>query len=140
MTYDVLNHPLTVTDPLGRVTTLSYDLNENLIFLKDPLNRTTASSYAERDLLFKVVDANVPAGVTARAYDANGNLKSITDANSRATTYTVDLFDRLTKRTYPDAKFETIVYDLLGNVTSVTTPGGKVINFFKWPPEGQSTW
>ena len=49
---------------LNRVATYNYDLNENLSSVVDAELNTTTYEYDERNLLFKVKDANVPQGVT----------------------------------------------------------------------------
>jgi len=59
-------------------------------------------------------------GTTGFAYDANGNLLSVTDARSNATTYTYDNMDRLATRVDPLTRSESCRYDLAGNMTQFT--------------------
>jgi len=128
-TYDILNHLKTIKDPLTRITTYSYDNNENLSSLLDAENHTTSYQYDERNKLFTVTDANVPAGVTQYDYDSNGNLKKIKDANGNATAYTFDSFDRAFTRTYADNKFSQFDYDKNSNMILHTTPSTKKIEY-----------
>ena len=55
-------------------------------------------------------------GTTGFTYDANGNLLSVTDARSNATTYTYDNMDRLATRVNPLTRSESYQYDLAGNM------------------------
>ena len=52
---------------------------------------------------------------------------SLTDGNSHALTYTYDGFDRLSKITYPNTKFESFSYDNNGNVLVKTARSGNTI-------------
>lgn len=67
------------SDPLGNVTTYSYNKNEEPNSITDANDNSTAYEYNERGLLWKVTDAN--DGVTEYSYDDNGNLSYIEDAN-----------------------------------------------------------
>ena len=64
-TYDTMNRAVTMTDPLGHVTSNSYDANGNLT------SKTTADG-----------------GVTAYTLDGVGNITASTDALGNTTTYT----------------------------------------------------
>lgn len=56
---------------------------------------------------------------TARyTYSLNGQVKTLTDANSNVTTYDYDLYDRSERITYPGGSYESVGYDAAGNVTS----------------------
>ncbi len=121
-TYDILNHPKTIKDPLNRITTYNYDNNENLSSIVDAENHTTTYDYDERNKLFKVTDANNSPGVTQYDYDINGNLAKISDANSHATNYAYDLFDRKASETFADGKVYSYAYDKNSNLTDLTKP------------------
>ncbi|MBF0532545.1 MAG: RHS repeat protein [Candidatus Omnitrophica bacterium] len=129
MTYDILNHLKTSTDPLARVTTYNYDNNENLASVVDSENHATTYEYDERDKLLKATDANDPPGVTQTDYDANANLKKITDANNHATNYEYDLFDRQAKEIYADASYHEYTFDKNGNLKIHRVPDGKTIEY-----------
>jgi YD repeat-containing protein len=55
-------------------------------------------------------------GTTGFTYDANGNLLSVTDARSNATTYAYVNMDRLAMRVNPLTRSESYQYDLAGNM------------------------
>ena len=79
------------------------------------------------------------ANDSTSAYNANGTLRSLTDAQGNATTYQYDGFDRATIIRYPvaavgagassTADFMQAGYDANGNVTSVRLRDGSSINY-----------
>jgi len=75
--YDTLGNLLTVTDALGNVTTMSYDV----------LGRRTGMN--DRDM-----------GTWSYQYDPAGNLTQQTDARSCVTTFSYDGLNRLTSKVY----------------------------------------
>ena len=116
MNYDDFGNLATLTDPLGRVTTYSYDeLNrktsetnaqgeitrfvydsrDNLVRLEDPNNGFTYFAYDLSNRLLKETKPLLQE--TTYSYDNNGNLQSTTDANGRKTVYSYDLYNRLIK-------------------------------------------
>ena len=56
-------------------------------------------------------------GTTGFTYDANGNLLSVTDARSNATTYVYVNMDRLATRVDLLTRSESYQYDLAGDMT-----------------------
>ena len=123
----------TITDPLGYITTNSYDLSENISSLMDAEGKNaspqykTNCEYNERDLLWKVTDAN--GGITEYSYDKNGNLTKIKDAKNQETHYTYDGFDRQKCVTYPDDTNEVFGYDKNSNMTSFKNRKGETISY-----------
>lgn len=78
-TYDaMMNRAVTMTDPLGHVTSNSYDANGNLT------SKTAADG-----------------GVTAYTLDGVGNITASTDALGNTTTYTYDKMYNMTSGTDP---------------------------------------
>jgi len=76
------------------------------------------------------VDDATPNGTTARYdYDANGNLKRVSDANTNETQYEYDDFDRLKKTIYADLSEEVYTYDLASNLTEIRNPNGEIRRF-----------
>lgn len=129
MTYTKLDKLQTITDPLNRVTAYTYDLNENLNTVKDFAGALTTYVYDERDLLFKTIDANVPAATTQYDYDPNGNLIKILDAKKNPTMYIYDAFDRMVKRIYADNRADIYELDDNSNLFRYTAPTGKKTEF-----------
>src|SRR6185503_18360575 len=62
------------------------------------------------------------------AFDRNGRVTSMTDPNSRATSYQYDGLDRKTKDLFDDGTFITYVYDPNDNLSSITDANGSVIS------------
>jgi RHS repeat-associated protein len=113
--------PKTITDPLGKATTMGYDADQNLTDVTDPDLRHTMTAYD--------ADGN-PTLITrpdtttqASGYDDNGNLATQTDGRNKATSYGYDALDRVRTVTDPLARVSTTTYDLAGNTATVTQPG-----------------
>ena len=108
--YDLLNRPITVTQPGSAVTSYGYDIHGNLDSVTDAESRTTAYEY---DDMGRVVSAASPdTGAVLYAYDETGNLISKTDAKGITTGYAYDLLNRLTHVGFPDpAQDITYAYD-----------------------------
>ena len=154
-TYNSLGEPLTVTDPLGNVTTNAYDGHGNLtsvtqprpnggtnasvtqfgyntlgqlVTITDPLSHVTTITYTPAGLIYTITD--MQSHVTAYGYDAHGNRTSVLDAANQLTTFAYDAMDRLTTITYPDrTSTTTFGYDSRGRRTSVTDQNGKTTTY-----------
>ena len=81
--YNSLGELTQVTDPLGKITTLTYTTVGLVATITDP-----------------------QSNVTTYGYDSFGNRTSVTDALSHQTTFTYDSGNRLTKITYPDSTYD----------------------------------
>ncbi|MFD0224425.1 polymorphic toxin type 17 domain-containing protein [Streptomyces hirsutus] len=156
-TYDALNRPTKITDPLGRATTTAYDANGNVTQVTDPLGKVTKYTYTAADLLATVTD---PLGkVTTYGYDAAGNRTSVTTPLGNKTTYAYDNDDREVRMvsargnvsgatpakytwttgynpagqpvslTDPLGNVAKRTYDALGNVTSLTDPAQRTTDY-----------
>lgn len=66
---------------------------------------------------------------TTYDYDTSGNLTGVTDANTNATSYQYDLFNRLEKVTQPGDVDTVYAYDRHGNLTSVTDAESRVTSY-----------
>ncbi len=126
-THTSLDQVASIIDDLGNTTSFTYDANENRIGVQDAKLNTTSYEYDERDLLWKVTDAN--GALTETAYDANGNPAAIKDGKNNTTTYTYDDFDRLIRTTYADNSFEQYSYDLASNLTTRITSANQTITY-----------
>lgn len=81
-----------MTDGLGRVTRLSYDVANGRTDMTDPLGFVTSFFYDAKNQLTQVLSPAVN-GIRVRtsyAYDASGNVTSVTDGNGNAVTMTYD--------------------------------------------------
>jgi RHS repeat-associated protein len=126
--------------PAGsRITTeYDYDANGNQTQIRHPQalatvnpqpTNTTDTEYDERNLVLKSIrsknDAQLQA-TTQTDYDANGNVKTVTDGlegTPHVTTYTYDGYDRLKTTTDPIGNVTTYTYDANGNRLTTSTTG-----------------
>ncbi len=103
------------------LTTSSYDPNGNVLTLLDPLGKTTTNGYDARNMLTSVDYSDPATPDVAYVYDANGNRTSMTDGTG-STSYVFDEANRLTSVTTPGPKVVGYRYDLDGNRTKLIYP------------------
>ena len=116
---DPVSHQVTIfTDSAGRVAGIGNSLNANAQFAWSPSNQITS-----------VTDPL--GGVTSEVYDANGNLKSLTDPKNTQTPtqFGRDNMDRLQSRTDPLLNSDSRVYDSGGNLIQFTDRRGKITTY-----------
>ena len=123
--YDADGNQMTVTDPLGNVTTYHYDHDNRLVeeILPNPSGGTS------------------PGPTTQYTYDAEGNRLTETDPDGNVTCYAYNSLDQLTSETGPvalclsgstpvtAAAVTSYQYDADGNLTQETDPDGRVTVF-----------
>jgi RHS repeat-associated protein len=141
-------------DPLGNVTTNTYDSHGNLTSvtspapgggastsvtqfaynslgeltqITDPLGHATNVAYNSVGLISSITDPQ--SNVTTYTYDSRGNRTNITDALSHVTSFTYDSGSRLTQITYPDSTTMAFTYDYRGRRTAVTDQNGKTTSY-----------
>jgi RHS repeat-associated protein len=117
---------VSITDPMGKVTTRSLDSAGRLSTLTNPLGHRTSYAYDNLNHVTGITDAQ--NGLTQFTYDANGNLRSVRDARGSVTGYTPDNMDHVATRTDPLTRSESSTYDLAGNLVSFTDRKGQVTN------------
>ena len=122
-------------DPLNNPTSVLYDVFGNITHVTDALGRQMRFQYDVMSRTVMTVDARntapMPAcatlGVTCMAYDAAGNLESVTDGNGSVIDFDYDERDRVSQRTDPLLAVETYDYDGNGNLAFITDRKGQVI-------------
>jgi len=127
-TFTVDNLLATLADPLGNVTTNTYNSLRKLWKRQDDLSRITTFLYDDLGRLSTVTDPSSTV-VETRTYTNNGLLATLKDARNNFTTFQYDDFDRLKKRIFEDATYEQYALDKNGNVTSKVTRKGDTIGF-----------
>jgi YD repeat-containing protein len=116
--YDPLGRVNQVTDPLGGVQRIVYDLAGQKIASRDQLGRWTQYQYNSRGWQTALTD---PLGnTTTFAYDLAGNRISVTDPLNHTTTFQYDALNRVTVQTDALNHSVTMAYDAAGNVSGVT--------------------
>ncbi|WP_141753345.1 DUF4214 domain-containing protein, partial [Duganella sp. HH101] len=106
----------TVTDGLGQVTRFAYGPQQTTV--TDPLGNNTVYTYDAAGQLLSASapptllnGATVPAQVTTFAYDANGNVLSITDPRGKKTAYDYDANGNRIRETNAAGDITTRTYD-----------------------------
>ena len=146
--YDKLNRLTTITRPLvpdpsqggalrHPVTTYVYDAVGNRTQTIDALSNANDYAFDALNRLVTGTDPAVPAPsgsgsirpVTTYAYDAFGNLVSVTNARSFATTYGYDALNRRTTTTDAFGNTSTTVYDAVGNARTATDELGRTTTY-----------
>jgi len=125
-TYDADGNVLSKTEPGIGTTTYTYDSKGNILSVKDPLNQTTMYTYNGFGQALTITGA---PGNTTNTYDAKGNLLTTTDPAGAVTTYGYDARGNLTTITDARSQVTTLAYDTANNLTSVTLPTGAVTHF-----------
>ncbi|AWT42377.1 MULTISPECIES: DUF6531 domain-containing protein [Streptomyces] len=142
-TNDAAGRPTAITNALGHTRTLAYDAAGLPVALTDELGHTTK---IRRDTFGRVVEVTDPLGHRTRlgwttegkpawrelpdggreswTWDAEGNLRSHTDAAGHTTHHAVGHFDVPAARTDPDGAHYEFAYDTELRLTAVTNPQG----------------
>ena len=118
---------MTVTDPLGRVTTVDYNAQGQPTSITDPIGNPPTkiqyytSGYSTSDLEW-VTD---PIGnKTTYVTDADGRVLSVTSPLNETTQYSYDAIDDVLQITDPLNNVTCNTYDLIGELASTTPPRG----------------
>jgi RHS repeat-associated protein len=125
-TFDAFNRVAAITDPLNRVTSFAYDAAGNRTSMTDASGRTTSYVYdaANQVTAIQYSDGQTPR--VALTYTANGLRASMQDGTGTST-YSYDSLNRLTSNTNGAGQTVSYGYDLAGNETSITYPGGNAV-------------
>jgi RHS repeat-associated protein len=134
--YDASGHLLTKTDPLGDVTSFTYDDNGNRITLKNALNKTWAYTLNAANELTQ--ETAPDSSTITTTYTVRGELASITDQLGHKTSYGYDDAGRLISKVMPRGNVSganpadytwAYGYDAANNRTSVTDPLGHATSY-----------
>jgi RHS repeat-associated protein len=159
--YDAMGNRTKITDPLGHITTQSYDPLGRLVQQVQPVpaaggtSPTVSFTYDGQDQLSTVTDprslvtsytvdglgnqnalTSPDTGSTSKTYDAAGNLKTRTDARGKTTTYSYDALNRLTQISYASGTPTQFEYD--GGTTGAPNAKGHLTRMIDG--SGQTTY
>jgi RHS repeat-associated protein len=142
LTYTPSGQTESITDPLGKVTTYGYDGQGNRTSITSPLGNKTSSTYDPSGRLTSSVEArgnvagaNAADYTTTYAYDNADNLIRRTDAKGNVTRFEYDAAGRLVKKIDPLLKETVLEYDDAGNLVTVTDPRGGITRY-SYDPTG----
>ncbi len=126
--------PTKVTEPGGRVTSITYSYTElpgsdpaTTVFetvSTDPRDRATTTWTDMRDRVLRIDDQPQGEEALTSTYDyaAVGALLRFTDSAGEVTTHAYDMLGRRTSTDTPDGGLVTMTYDAQGKLTSRVTP------------------
>jgi RHS repeat-associated protein len=156
--YDALNRVNTVTEPGNRTTTTDYNgLTTTVTTPPTAASPSGQTHVTVKDSQGHVVQATEAAGTVSNVYDPFGNLIQVTGVDSAITSMTYDIRGRKTSMNDPDMGKWTYYYDVLNELTAEKDAKGQIISIY-WPvtvgmaydvlgrmtsrttPEGTSTW
>ncbi|MGR9116091.1 MAG: RHS repeat-associated core domain-containing protein [Gammaproteobacteria bacterium] len=127
-TYDDQGRKLSVTTPLGRITTLQYQGNESIPHkIITPLGRISTIDFDSKFNPIAVTDAK--GNQQTLAYDAQGNLITSTDAKGSQTTFAYNAFGLLTEKTDAQGNTLSFAYDALARRISSTDAEGRTTTY-----------
>ncbi len=113
---------MTITDQLGRVTTVDYNAQGQPTSVEDPIGNTAKMQYYSTGDIEWVVDPML--NKTTYVTDPDGRVKSVTSPLNEETQYSYDAIDDVTEVIDPMSNVTKYTYDLLGELASSTTPNG----------------
>jgi RHS repeat-associated protein len=135
--YEPTGLPRAVIDPLDKVTRMDYGSRGELTSLTDPLGKTSTETY---DVFLRPLETKTPKDqaegsyitTPAPVYDANDNITRSTAANGAVSTAGYDANDQPRSLALPPdtstspARTVTYTYDPVGNRLTVTQPNGNL--------------
>ena len=126
---------------VGRVqgTKMMYDDRDGMVTTVDPLGRRTVAVLDDLGRLTATREHVSPSEYyeTRIAYDAVGNIMTVTAANDEVTQFDYDTLGRKTSVSYPDGLSEAWTYDSAGRVLEATNRDGTVLKM-AYDTAGQS--
>jgi len=136
LTYSTTLHRLlSVTDPLGRTTSSTYDTAGNQLTSVDGAGYTTTYAVNSRGLPTSITPPDpdgagpLTSPVTSLTYDTYGRLIMVTNPDSSTQSFTYNTADQNLTRVDELGNTTTVAYDSLGRRTSVTDRVAAVTQF-----------
>ena len=117
---------LTITNPLGKVTTITFDAQGRPLTVKDPLNHTWTLTYDGADL---ASIKNQQNQTTTFFTDSVGRVVSVKDPLGNQTRYVWTALNRLSQSTDPLGNPTGFIYDANGTLRSVQDARGGLTQF-----------
>lgn len=121
--HDAMGRQTSVTDPLGRVQTATYDAAGNQLTSKSTSGETTTYLYDAAGQAAKVTAPDL--STINRTYTPTGLLATEVDGNNNTTSYAYDGADRIASVTDPLNRTTSYGYDAAGRRTLVTDPASR---------------
>jgi RHS repeat-associated protein len=134
-TYDASNRVTSTTDRLGAKATMTYHVPSGLLSsITDPQGNTATLSYTAQTqggfTWYNLTKATLPDSTSVTyAYDAQGNVNSVTDRAGKVWTYTYNSRGQLLTTTNAAAGVTTYTYNNDGTIASLKTPAGAVTTY-----------
>ena len=117
----------TLTDPLGRTTSITFDTAFRITSRSDGEGNTIRFAYDASDRVKTITDPN--GGRTAFTYDARHNLTALTDARGKTTTFTYDARDNPLTATDPLGHTSAFTYNANDDVLTFTDASGRSLAY-----------
>jgi RHS repeat-associated protein len=121
--YTPLGRLASVTDPLGRTARFTYDPAGNQLTFTDAAGNITTGTYDAADQLVSISYSDGKTPTVTFVYDADGQRSSMNDGTGTSS-WAIDSLHRVTGNTNGSGAAVSYAYDLKGNLTKVTYPGG----------------
>jgi RHS repeat-associated protein len=128
--FDFFYRETSVTNALGNVTNYTYDNNAELTTVTDGSGNTTQYTYDNQGNMLSIVDAvgvanaNPNGHTTSYTYDSQNHLLSVTDANSNTSSYTYNAHGNMLTNTDANGGVTSFTYDQYGQLTGSVSPLG----------------
>ena len=123
--YDTFGRKISETDPLGTLTTFTYDTNGNILS-RNVGDRTTQFQYDGAQRLTRKIDALGNQIVTTYSPIGDGKKPaSVTDAKGQITRFDYDVLGNLSRTMFPDGSTETNTYDAENRIVNKVDRDGR---------------
>jgi RHS repeat-associated protein len=121
-TYNSQHLPLTITGANGTTAHFQYNAAGQLMRYTDPLGHVTTRTYDSSGRV-KTIQGAIAGALYTLAYDSVSRVAAVTDPAGSTVHYTYDAADRPTTATFPDGTINQRTYTLLDLATSTDRLG-----------------